>query len=604
MKTPITYYGGKQRMVSTILPLIPEHNLYVEPFAGGAAIFFAKPKSPAEVINDINGEVVNFYKVCATRFSELQDLIQSTPHSRMLHSQSATILKDPSAHDELKRAWAFWVQTNMSFSSNMFGGYAYERRGNSVSKKIANKRDQFTEEIKNRLDRVDIECNDALKVIKFRDTPDTFFYVDPPYFNSDMGHYGGYTDEDFEKLIKALSEVKGKFLLSSYPSEILERLTKKEGWYTYKITKKIAVTAKTDKIKTEVLTANYDINKMMKEAPKIKKEKPEALAEEKEEEVLEETLEGIRNKKSRFSVEEGFINKFLALHKAVVSKSGIKSLLIKLQSAIKKRKIKAGTPYTIKIGLIQDKLIALHHQLKGRRRIELDKELIKKLCRELEMQAAKAKKATFCKKKKTGLHEFNGIDQNQPRIMNSLDFVKLDFKGIGFKDKWLDFIGDPSKGFTTMVFGRPKFGKSYLCIEFAGYLARNHGKVLYVAREEELDATLKIKLMDKSVAHPNLYVSDHLPEDLSPYGFVFLDSVSKLNLSPEDLDKLEKKYPSISFIYIFQVRKDGVFRGSNEFQHDVDVVIEVPEKGLAVQNGRFNQGGEMNIFKEDARQAA
>ena len=148
-----------------------------------------------------------------------------------------------------------------------------------------------------------------------------------------------------------------------------------------------------------------------------------------------------------------------------------------------------------------------------------------------------------------------------------------------------------------MVFGRPKTGKSYLCIDFAGYLARHHGDTLYVAKEEKLDATLHKKLSDKEVAHPNLFVSDFLPEDLSKYDFIFLDSVNKLGLSVKDLEELRKKYPGKTFIFIFQTTKQGVFRGRNEFMHDVDVVIEIPELGRAVQFGRFNQGGEMEIFE-------
>ena len=148
-----------------------------------------------------------------------------------------------------------------------------------------------------------------------------------------------------------------------------------------------------------------------------------------------------------------------------------------------------------------------------------------------------------------------------------------------------------------MVFGLPKMGKSYLCIEFAGYLARNHGKVLYVAREEGLDATLQQKLNDKNVKHPNLFVSDFLPDNLSAYDFIFLDSVNKLGLSSSDLDALRKGNQGKSFVFVFQTTKDGNFRGKNEFQHDVDVVIEVPQQGKAVQFGRYNQGGEMDIFQ-------
>ena len=191
----------------------------------------------------------------------------------------------------------------------------------------------------------------------------------------------------------------------------------------------------------------------------------------------------------------------------------------------------------------------------------------------------------------------NGV-QSVPKntIMSSTDIVNLSFDKLGFQGKWLNLIGDPSSGFTAMIFGKPKMGKSYLAVDFAGYLARNHGTVLYVAREEGIDDTLQQKLKDKNVAHPDLYVSDYLPTDLSKYDFVFLDSVNKLALSPEDLEELKHNYPETSFVYIFQTTKMGNFRGGNEFQHDVDVVIEVPEKGIATQFGRFNQGGELNIF--------
>ncbi len=201
-------------------------------------------------------------------------------------------------------------------------------------------------------------------------------------------------------------------------------------------------------------------------------------------------------------------------------------------------------------------------------------------------------------------HNYSKLNQNNPvpknTIMKSTDVVNLDFQKLDFKGKWRRLIGNPSAGFRTMIFGKPKMGKSYLAVYFAGYLARNHGTVLYVAKEEGIDDTLKQKLKDKNVAHPDLDVSNYLPDDLSAYDFVFLDSVNKLALTPEDLDRLNQTYPYTSMIEIFQTTKQGNFRGGNEFQHDVDVVIEVPEKGKAVQFGRFNQGGEMDIFRSVA----
>ena len=259
VRTPITYYGGKQRLVTLILSLIPEHKLYCEPFVGGAAVFFAKEPSEMEVINDLNGEVVNFYRVCHSDFKKLEKLIQSTPHSRQVHQEAQTILKNASKHNALKRAWAFWVQTNMSFSARIFGGYAYERKSNGTLKRFVNKKLAFNKEVCDRLNMVDIENNDALQVIKSRDTLDSFFYCDPPYFKSEMGHYKGYSEKDFRELLTVLSKIKGKFLLSSYPSEILEEFTKKHRWHKFSKETEVSVTHQTDKIKTEVLTANYPL---------------------------------------------------------------------------------------------------------------------------------------------------------------------------------------------------------------------------------------------------------------------------------------------------------------------------------------------------------
>lgn len=192
--------------------------------------------------------------------------------------------------------------------------------------------------------------------------------------------------------------------------------------------------------------------------------------------------------------------------------------------------------------------------------------------------------------------EHTNSSKSLPSLMNSIDFASMEFNTIGLKGKWLELIGDPSSNFTAMVFGKPKMGKSYLCIDFAGYLARHHGKVLYVAREEGLDMTLQKKLNDKNVAHQNLFVSSFLPTTLSQYDFIFLDSVNKLGLTPNDLNRLKQSNPRKSFVFVFQTTKEGKFRGANIFQHDVDVVIEVPEKGTAIQMGRFNQGGEIKIF--------
>ena len=130
---------------------------------------------------------------------------------------------------------------------------------------------------------------------------------------------------------------------------------------------------------------------------------------------------------------------------------------------------------------------------------------------------------------------------------------------------------------------------------------RNHGKV-HVPKEEGLDYTLQEKLNNKNVKHPNLFVTGTMTNNLSAYDFIFLNSVNRIGLTPEDLQALKTKYPDKSFIYIFQSTKQGSFGGENSFQHDVAVVMEVHEKGRVVQMGALTREGEMNIF--DNSQAA
>ncbi|MEO5644465.1 MAG: DNA adenine methylase [Bacteroidia bacterium] len=260
MKTPISYYGGKQRLVKTILPLIPKHTLYCEPFCGGAAIFFSKESSTVEVINDTNRELINFYWIVQQDFPSLEKLVKATLHSRSLFNDAKVVYENSHMFDPIKRAWAVWVLSVMGFASILNSSFGYDKSANTTTKKITSKRERFTEELAQRLQNVQIECTDALRIIRSRDTKDSFFYCDPPYYNSNCAHYDGYSLEDFESLLKTLSQIEGKFLLSSYPSDILKKYIKEFGWYTREIEQIVTVGnnhRKTPKTKREVLTSNY-----------------------------------------------------------------------------------------------------------------------------------------------------------------------------------------------------------------------------------------------------------------------------------------------------------------------------------------------------------
>ncbi|WP_299223856.1 DNA adenine methylase [uncultured Psychroserpens sp.] len=263
-KTPITYYGGKINMISAILPLIPEHRIYTESFFGGGAIFFSKPPSEAEVINDTNNMVVNFYEVVITDFDNLKTKIEATLFSRATYSVAVAIYRMPHLFNKLQQAWAFYVGTNMGFSCQI-GSWGYDKYSKRVSA-FRNKKLLFDNNVFERLENVQIENVDACKVIRSRDMEDAFHYVDPPYIDSNQGHYNGYTKTDYKNLLDTLSNVKGKFLLSSYPSKLLTKYTKKNGWHTIVFDKPLsaqkAVSGKKRKRKIEVLTANYSLSEL------------------------------------------------------------------------------------------------------------------------------------------------------------------------------------------------------------------------------------------------------------------------------------------------------------------------------------------------------
>jgi len=261
LRPPLTYYGGKQTLAPFIETLIPPHTLYGEPFFGGGAVFFLKDPSKVEVINDTNKELINFYRVVKTNFKALQALVDQSLLRRDLHHKATVIYHNADLFNAVQRAWAVWILCAMGFSSRMDGPFGFDKKSGTMPRKITFKKSAFTELLMNRLENVQIECADALYVIQSRDHDGAFFYCDPPYIGSDMGHYKGYTDKDFTGLLQALASIKGKFLLSSYPSELLQKFTQANGWHTLKKELLVTVNIKggNPKTKVEVLTANYAI---------------------------------------------------------------------------------------------------------------------------------------------------------------------------------------------------------------------------------------------------------------------------------------------------------------------------------------------------------
>jgi hypothetical protein len=188
----------------------------------------------------------------------------------------------------------------------------------------------------------------------------------------------------------------------------------------------------------------------------------------------------------------------------------------------------------------------------------------------------------------------NGHEEDNGMIVSSGELLAMDFQTIGLQGKYKELIGDPSVGFTAMVYGLPKSGKSTMCLDFANYLASHHGKVIYCAIEEGFGYTLKEKIERLKAHHSNLFITDRVPENLNDFQFVFIDSVSKAGMDVNAIDQLRKMHPDTSFIFIYHTTKEGKFKGVNEHAHEVDVIIQV-DKGKASSTGRFSAGGVMEI---------
>ncbi|WP_298307300.1 DNA adenine methylase [Flavobacterium sp.] len=258
MKTPISYYGGKQSMLKHILPIIPEHTIYVEPFFGGGAVFWAKDKVNVETINDYNGMVVNFYEQLKTNYEELKLLVDATPYSRQVYKKAMVVYENPYLFSPIQKAWAFWVGTVQGFS-NKIGSWRSSTQRHKESLLNYNKKSDLTPDFSKRLELVQIECMDAVELIKRQDSANTFFYVDPPYVDANQGHYGGYTQEHFNTLLEVLSGIKGKFLLSSYPNAVLNEYRLKNCWYSNDKDMVLSASRESNKRKIEAMTANYPI---------------------------------------------------------------------------------------------------------------------------------------------------------------------------------------------------------------------------------------------------------------------------------------------------------------------------------------------------------
>lgn len=197
------------------------------------------------------------------------------------------------------------------------------------------------------------------------------------------------------------------------------------------------------------------------------------------------------------------------------------------------------------------------------------------------------------KRKAKGL---SGVDQDIEMISaRSLEDMTFDY--LGLTGEWLDFLGNVTIPFSLMLHGLPGSGKSTLAVKFAGYLAKTlNKKVLYVAAEERFGATLQDKFARTNSFSDNITITRVLPEDLTRYDFVFIDSVNELELDPKAISDLITFNPSQCFVFVYRSTKGGDFRGEGEHENIVDISVKVEAGRTTMRKNRFGGSGQIIIY--------
>lgn len=227
----LRWHGGKWILARWIISHLPAHRTYVEPFGGAASVLLRKPVSHAEILNDLDSEVVNLFRVTRERGLDLRRQLELTPFSR-----EEFRLSHQKSDDPLEQARRTVVRSFMGFGSNAHGrvtGFRAnsDRSGTTPARDWRNYPDALWAII-DRLRGVCIECRDAVLVMRAHDSRDTVHYVDPPYVPGTRNPGRDYRHEmtvaQHRQLLEVLKSLQGTVVLSGYPNPLYDHALK--GW--------------------------------------------------------------------------------------------------------------------------------------------------------------------------------------------------------------------------------------------------------------------------------------------------------------------------------------------------------------------------------------
>lgn len=252
MNSPLAWPGGKKCLVKKLLPLLPSHRIYVEPFCGSAKLLFSKPRSEREIISDANGDLINFFLVAKFRPSALAQKFElAIAHPSWFKNLRAQDRDD----DEVSAAFRFAYLNWFSFGGK---GQHFANRIDQPKKNLDLVARQI-QQVAERLRHVVVECGDYEAIIRRYDSPSTFFYCDPPYVSfQSNGRYSAMPLEKLDNLFEVLRGIKGKFLLSeqNHP-EVVDRMRAADLSYRrVRTTYSLAGTSNSQQ-KIELLISNF-----------------------------------------------------------------------------------------------------------------------------------------------------------------------------------------------------------------------------------------------------------------------------------------------------------------------------------------------------------
>jgi DNA adenine methylase len=250
MRGPLGYIGGKTRVAHRLIAFFPPHRTYVEPFVGGGAVLFAKPPSRVEVVNDIDGDVVNFLRCCQLHQDELIRYLAFTVASRQMHVIYSR--QDPDTLTDIQRAARFLFLQRNSFAGRVTGrSFHY-----SVMDKSNYNPTRLPEVLKaaaRRLERVQVEQRPYQEVLDRFDRPSSFFFCDPPYIGRKL-YRANLEDGEFAEMAERLGWLRGKFLLTINDCELARKLFSRFNIQEFSMSYSCARSA--PKVR-ELLVSNY-----------------------------------------------------------------------------------------------------------------------------------------------------------------------------------------------------------------------------------------------------------------------------------------------------------------------------------------------------------